>query len=87
MCLLYGTKWVFISQKTAFVVVTSVETSNLLLLGQVLLFNSGFPRQFPFYELLNLAHLASGASTGSGKSKRQVSLSDPIQCALLWPRY
>jgi hypothetical protein len=29
MCLLLGTNWVFISQETAFFIVTAVKTSNL----------------------------------------------------------
>jgi hypothetical protein len=29
MCLLRGTNWVFISQETAFFIVTAMETSNL----------------------------------------------------------
>jgi hypothetical protein len=31
MCLLWGTNWVSISQKTAFFIVTAVKTSNLIL--------------------------------------------------------
>jgi hypothetical protein len=33
MCLLWGTNWNFISQKTAFFIVTAVETSNLIYSG------------------------------------------------------
>jgi hypothetical protein len=38
MCLLWGTNWVFISQKTAFFIVTAVRTSNLTVFGSSHLF-------------------------------------------------
>jgi hypothetical protein len=62
MCLLWGTNWVFISQKTTFFIVTAVKTSNLtnhvvLIINMHLLYHSYTHLSLIFFPWNKISHL------------------------------